>query len=126
MSTITLAPHVTVTRRSSTARPRSQAGRVRLTRRGRLVVLALAFAVVVACAVWLAAGSAATREEGGTPAVEIVTVAPGDTLWDIASDTAAVTGGDVRGVMEQIQQLNTLDSSVVYAGQELRVPTAAE
>lgn len=128
MSTITLAPQVRqqarTVRRTTTrdqVRPRSQ---VRLTRRGRLVVLALAFAVVVAAAVWLAAGSAASREAGAAPAVEVVTVAPGETLWGLASDVASTTGDDVRAVMEQIQQLNTLDSSLVYAGQELRVPTS--
>lgn len=126
MSTITFAPQVSTVRRTTTARPvraRSQHGQVRLTRRGRLVVLAFAFAVVIAAAVWLAAGSAATREGGGAPAVEVVTVAPGETLWGLASDVASTTGDDVRSVMEQIQQLNTLDSSMVYAGQQLRVPT---
>lgn len=123
MSTITFAPHVSTVRRTTSARPVRARNQVRLTRRGRLVVLALAFAVVVATAVWLAAGSAATREGGGDPAVEVVTVAPGETLWGLASDVAATTGDDVRSVMEQIQQLNTLDSSMVYAGQQLRVPT---
>lgn len=129
MSTIALAPQAgpqTRTARRTTTRsqvrPRSQ---VRLTRRGRLVVLALAFAVVVAAAVWLATGSAASRDTGGSPAVEVVTVAPGETLWGLASDVASTTGDDVRAVMEQIQQLNTLDSSLVYAGQELRVPSSA-
>ena len=118
MSTMTIAP---------ISRPmRSRAGRsqVRLTRRGRLVVLALAFAAVAAVAVWLAAGSAATQEQGSGPQVEVVTVAPGDTLWDIASDAAAATGsGDVRDMMQRIEQLNAIDASVVYVGQELRVPT---
>jgi len=88
------------------------------------VVLVLALAVVAAIAMTLAAGSAATGEGGDPGAVEVVTVAPGDTLWDIASDVAAHTGeGDVREVMEHIQQLNTLDSSMVYVGQQLRVPS---
>lgn len=121
MSTIAIAPQARPIRRT-TSQARRQQGQVRLTRRGRLVVLALAFAIVAAAAVWLAAGSAATREGGGSPAVEVVTVAPGETLWGLASDVAATTGDDVRSVMEQIQQLNTLDSSMVYAGQQLRVP----
>lgn len=123
MSTISIAPRVApAARRRPVEARRSQ---VRLTRRGRLVVLALAFAVVAAVAVWLAAGSAATYEQGSATQIEVVTVAPGDTLWEIASDAAAATGGDdVRDMMEHIQQLNTLDSSVVYAGQELRIPAA--
>ncbi|MCR1786468.1 LysM peptidoglycan-binding domain-containing protein [Nocardioides carbamazepini] len=121
MSTITLAPRVAPTRRTtSPSRPRSQ---VRLTRRGRLVVFLLALAVAALAAVWLAAGSAATRDDAGAPQLDLVTVAPGDTLWDIASDAATRSGDDVRDMMRTIQQLNTLDGSVVYVGQELRVPT---
>lgn len=118
MSTIALTGPISS--RTRLAAPRSQ---VRLTRRGRLAVLLLAFVVVAAAAVWLAAGSAAGPESGGAPAVEIVTVAPGDTLWGIASEAAAASGEDIDDVMEHIRQLNTLDGSSVFAGQELRVPT---
>ncbi|MDQ6523593.1 LysM peptidoglycan-binding domain-containing protein [Nocardioides sp. LHD-245] len=123
MSTITLAPRVVPARRAtSTVRSR---GQVRLTRRGRTVVFLLALAVVALVAVWLAAGSAATRDQAGAPQVDLVTVAPGDTLWDIASDVAVGSGDDVRDAMRTIQQLNTLDGSVVYVGQELRVPSSS-
>lgn len=128
MSTITLAPRVAPVRRpasaprAASARPAAR-GQVRLTRRGRVVVFLLALAVVALVAVWLAAGSAATRVDGGAPQVQVVTVGPGDTLWDIASAAAGTSGDDVRDMMQTIQQLNTLDGSVVYVGQELRVPT---
>ena len=112
MSTITLAPQV-----SYHPRP------VRLTRRGRLVVFTFGVLLAFALGVWFAAGSVATQE-GGVEQVEVVTVAPGETLWDIASDAAAVAGeGDVGAMVERIQDMNSLDSSMVYAGQELRVPT---
>ncbi len=138
MSTISIAPHRVSTGRSNAVRvgtsrvaatrrvaqPARGAGRVRLTRRGRVVVFLFAFAVVAALAVAIAAGSAATRDGGGAPAVDVVTVAPGETLWDIASDVAAASGGDVRGAMADIQDLNTLDGSMVYAGQQLRIPAA--
>lgn len=133
MSTISIAPHrVTASRVGATrvaatrrgAQPARRPGQVRLTRRGRVVVFLFAFAVVAALAVAIAAGSAATREDGGAPAVDVVTVAPGETLWDIASDVAAARGGNVRGAMADIQDLNTLDGSMVYAGQQLRIPAA--
>lgn len=131
MSTISIAPHRVTTSRAATrptarpARPaQSAGGPVRLTRRGRAVVFLFAAALVAVVAVWLAAGSAADREAGNAPAVDVITVAPGDTLWDIASDSAAVTGDDVRSAMEEIQQLNTLDGSLVFAGQQLRVPSS--
>ncbi|MCG8152944.1 LysM peptidoglycan-binding domain-containing protein [Pimelobacter simplex] len=93
-----------------------------MTRRGRLLVFVLALLAVVAAALWLAAGSAASRDAGAPAEVDVVTVAPGDTLWDIASDAAATTGDDVRDMMQRIEQLNALDGGTVYVGQDLRVP----
>ena len=89
----------------------------RLTRRGRLVVFALAFLVVVAIGVAFAGGSMAT---GDKEATETVVVAPGDTLWEIASGVA--DDGDVRDMMSHISDLNQLDSVALAAGQRLEVP----
>lgn len=111
MSTITLAPQVRY-------QPRS----VRLTRRGRLVVFALGVLIAFALGVWFAVGSVATQE-GGVEQVEVVTVAPGETLWDIAADAAAATGGSTGDMVDRIEEMNALDSSMLYAGQELRIPT---
>jgi hypothetical protein len=108
MSTITFAPHASF-------QPRS----VRLTRRGRLVVFTFGVLLAFALGVWFAAGSTATRDSG-VEQVEIVSVAPGETLWDIASDA---TDGNVGDMVHRIQDMNSLDSSMVYAGQKLRVPT---
>lgn len=112
MSTITLAPSVSYAQRP-----------VRLTRRGRLVVFGFGVLLAFALGVWFAAGSVATQE-AGVQEVDVVTVAPGDTLWDIAADAAAATGeGDVGDMVARIQEMNSLDSSMVIAGQELRIPT---
>lgn len=94
---------------------------VRLTRRGRLVVLAAALLVAFAVGVFVtAAGSVATQEPGTPEPTRIVQVSSGDTLWGIASDLA--DDGDVRAMMERIERLNALDSSVLQAGQRLVVP----
>lgn len=92
----------------------------RLTRRGRLVVLTLALLAVLAAGVWLSAGSVATQERGTPEPTEVVMVGSGDTLWGIASEAA--DGGDVRTMIERIQDLNALESGMVVAGQHLRVP----
>jgi Tfp pilus assembly protein FimV len=99
-------------------RPRSV---VRLTRRGRVVVVVAALLVAFAIGVFVtAAGSVATQRPGSPEPTRIVQVGTGDTLWDIAAGLA--DDGDVRAVMEEIKQLNALDSGVLQAGQRLVVP----
>ena len=99
------------------ARPRST---VRLTRRGRVVVVLLALLVVLGVGIVLASGSVAT-DHGGTPEpTAVVLVGPGDTLWDIAS--AAADDGDVEAMIDRIQKLNALDSGMLIAGQRLLIP----
>lgn len=95
---------------------------VRLTRRGRLVVLLLALGAVLTAGLWLAQASTADADAAPEPA-RVVVVAPGETLWGLAQETVTVTGeGDVAGVVTEIQELNDLDSGALQAGQELRVP----
>jgi hypothetical protein len=98
---------------------------VRLTRRGRLVVLLLGLALALAAGVFLGAGSVATERPGTPEPTRIVMVGSGDTLWDIAADAAAASGEtDVRSMVTRIERLNALDSGMVLAGQRLRVPTS--
>ncbi len=120
MSTMVLAPVTTTVRRPVAGRSPS----VRLTRRGRVVLVVAGLLMALAVALVFAGGAVGT-DEAGTPALtETVTVAPGDTLWGIASDVAA--GDDVRDMMKQIERLNALDSAVLQAGQKLRVPVVEE
>lgn len=97
------------------------ASTVRLTRRGRLVVLLAALGLVLAVGFFLASGSVATRDAGTPEPTRVVMVGAGDTLWDIAADLA--DEGDVRSMMDRIEQLNALESGMLTVGQELRVPT---
>ena len=94
---------------------------VRLTRRGRVVVVVAALLVAFAIGVFVtAAGSVATQQPGTPAPTKIVQVGTGDTLWDIAASLA--DDGDVRAVMAEIKQLNALDSGELQAGQRLVVP----
>ena len=99
------------------------APQMRLTRRGRLVVLALALIAVLALGLAIASASAA-GDHAGSPDVHVVTVQPGDTLWDIAGDAATKTGEQTGEMVQRISDLNTIDGGMVYAGQELRVPNS--
>jgi LysM repeat protein len=111
MSTITLSP-------AYVARP--AVSTVRLTRRGRFVVLLLAIGVVLTAALLLSGRSTATSESGRSVPTEKVLVEPGQTLWGIAAEVA--DDGDVRAMVDRIEQLNALDDSMLYAGQVLFVP----
>ena len=117
MSTLSLAPAFV-----PAARPTRST--VRLTRRGRLAVFLTSLLVVLSAAFVLAGGAVGTGEAGQPVPTEIVQVAPGDTLWGIASEIA--TDGDVRAVMNEIERLNALESTGVSAGQKLRVPVSSD
>ncbi len=99
---------------------RSGSGRVRLTRRGQLAVVLAGLMLMLTTAFVWGGGSAATEHAGVPEATRVVTVAPGDTLWDIAADLAE--DGEVRSMVDRIERLNALDSAMLQAGQRIRVP----
>lgn len=99
--------------------PAPVAAPLRLTRRGRLSITLVAAAILSVGAV----SGAQDVVAGGAPVAvqtEAVTVAPGQSLWSIA--TNAVPGADPRDVIIDIQELNDLPSVQVVAGQRLVVP----
>jgi Tfp pilus assembly protein FimV len=96
---------------------------LRLTRRGKVVLLGLlALLLLVAVSVGRTGSQAATVTETGT-ALQQTTVQPGDTLWSVAQRIAP--DNDPRQVVAQIRRINHLHSSSLQAGQLLLLPTAA-
>ncbi|WP_344757131.1 LysM peptidoglycan-binding domain-containing protein [Gryllotalpicola koreensis] len=97
---------------------------LRLTRRGRLVLVAAAAAPLVAAAVWFGVSSGSAAAGGvsaGAPAsIEHVTVRPGESLWQIAETVAP--HDDPREVIDAIVDMNGLQSSVVTPGESLAIP----
>jgi LysM repeat protein len=94
--------------------------RLRLTRRGRIVVAILA--VLAACGLFVA-GASAAQASGPTSvhgrAAQVI-VQPGDTLWSIAQ--SADPNADARAIVQQILQANRLTDPNITAGQRLWVP----
>lgn len=92
---------------------------LRLTRRGRLALLAL---LMVACGglflVLSGVGAAGTRT--GSVPVRYVSVESGDTLWGIAGRVAP--GVDRRETVRRIVELNALPGALLDAGQRIAVP----
>ena len=102
------------------AQPVARRVRVRLTRRGR-VVLTLAFlAAAIALMVPLGGLATATLTGGNPEPVRIVEVGPGETLYGIADDLAAP--GEIREMVHRIQELNSLPGGQITEGQKLAVP----
>ncbi len=100
---------------------------LRLTRRGRVVVAALAVAVIaaIALAVGLAGAGGAQAANHGQPragyqGMHEIVVRPGQTLWSIAS--VAEPGSDPRDVVQQIMTANAMTGTTITAGQLLWVP----
>ena len=96
---------------------------VRLTRRGRLVVFLGTLLIVLLLGIVWGTGSVATEQAGTPEPTRVVMVGPGDTLYDLAAE-ATPADGDVAAMVERIQRLNALDSGMLVAGQELRIPTS--
>jgi len=106
----------------------SAPGPIRLTRRGRIVVAALAVIVAAATAslVWLAvagqaqaSNQAPSRQTSGQRMMRVV-VQPGQTLWSIAMRVEPTA--DPRAVVQQIIDANSLTGPAIQAGQVLWIP----
>ena len=97
------------------------ASTVRLTRRGRTVVLlALVTLLLAAFSLGRAATQAAPHGSAApTPAAQTV-VKPGETPWAVAKRVAP--GHDPRATVLRIQELNDLEGGMVRAGQLLVLP----
>ena len=123
MSTISIQAPLTVP--VAAAAGRSVSTRLRITARGRRLLVVLAAAPVLGAIAFslLAGGSAVASGESAEPvAFETVTVLPGDTLWSIAADAAP--GVDPREVIDDIKSLNNLSSGMIQVGASIAIPTA--
>ncbi|HEY3436491.1 MAG TPA: LysM peptidoglycan-binding domain-containing protein [Actinotalea sp.] len=93
---------------------------LRLTGRGRTVALVLGAALAVGAA--LSAQSAAAGSPADPVRVETVTVAAGETLWEIAGQVAG-RGEDRRDVVARLMDLNGLTETGLVAGQQIFIPS---
>lgn len=107
-----------VTSADAVARTRTP---LRLTQRGRTVLLSiLALPLVVGIAVAALDGGGATATMSDPASLQYVMVAPGQTLWGLATELAP--GADPRDVIDDIMRFNRLGSADLAAGQQLAIP----
>ena len=135
MSTLSISPAFIPTQRPAPGRPATQrpapghpmaeevaADRrnLRLTRRGRVVLVLGFLALALALMTVFGALATATHEAGIPEQVRVLQVGPGDTLYDIAGRVAKP--GHVREMVHHIQELNSLSGSTLQVGQQLAIP----
>lgn len=117
MSTMTINQFDTRSFRPAVAAPAP----VRLTRRGKAVVLATAIAALAVLAVMFGPSSTATDHAGTPVETTSVRILPGHTLWEIAGE--ANPNGDIRRTVDEIIKLNSMPSaSALQVGTEIAVP----
>lgn len=93
---------------------------VRLTRRGRLVVV-MALTLLLFAIVSLGHAVAdAGHQRGHLAVTHTWVVQPGENLWSIA--TSVAPGTDPRDTVARIVELNHLPSAAVTVGEALQVP----
>lgn len=83
-------------------------------------VTVLLTTVVLLFAVMFTSGAEA---DTAAPQTDLHVVQPGDTLWNLASRQTPA-GGDVWATVDVIRDLNEIDGSTLYAGDQLVVPAA--
>ncbi|WP_423465152.1 LysM peptidoglycan-binding domain-containing protein [Promicromonospora sp. MS192] len=92
---------------------------LRITRRGRVVLVLLAMLLVAPMATW---GATAVASAPGEPVeVRVHAVQPGETLWGYAQEVVR-PGEDVRDAVARLQELNEMSSGSVRVGQLLLLP----
>lgn len=109
---------------TSSPQATASTSRLRLTRRGRLVLGALAV-ILALTALTLGAMFSASQAQAATDATshttfEYIVAGPGDTLWSIAEQIAP--NADPRVVIDDVKRLNQIDVSSLDVGQELAIP----
>ncbi|WP_242607528.1 LysM peptidoglycan-binding domain-containing protein [Zhihengliuella halotolerans] len=122
---ISLAPDPSFASTAQLSAPRTRPGKLRLTQRGRFVLIGLPLMLGAALLVLLVGllnspANAAGSLEVAAPEVEAVTVLSGDSLWGLAQEFAPAR--DPRIVISEIVELNGLEKQVVEVGQEVFVP----
>lgn len=110
MSATTASQHTTST------------GHTRLTRRGRVLLVAGLVSVLFA-AFSLGRSVSEAAAPSAEPVRHLITVQQGDSLWTLAQEVAPDT--DPRDVVAQIRDLNDLSTPGLKPGQQLLLPVAA-
>lgn len=101
--------------------PIDTGGALRLTRRGRLAFLSIG--AVLAGSVVVGGSWASADEPRAARPVATHTVAAGESLWSIAAGIAT-PADDIRSIVDELVQLNSLPTAGLHVGDQILVPAA--
>jgi hypothetical protein len=93
---------------------------LRITARGRAVLLALLAMPLVASALVFGIGAGAASGTNSSTPLSTVTVVGGETLWGLAHELAP--NADPRDVIASIMAVNQLTSADIQPGEKLEIP----
>ena len=119
---VTSRPAVPSVRKASHQRGLSQRGR----RARTIIVLALLMAIAGQLFTWqsgqdhLSGQSAAANSQAAKVAIHYISVRAGETLWALAGRYAP--NQDAQTWIDQVVQVNNLNSGILSAGQTLAIP----
>jgi hypothetical protein len=92
---------------------------LRLTRRGRVVLVLFAMLLLAPMVTW---GATAVASSPGEPTeVRVHAVQPGETLWGFAQEVTR-PGEDVRHAVSRLQELNEMSTGTLRVGELLLLP----
>ncbi|MCI1983187.1 MAG: LysM peptidoglycan-binding domain-containing protein [Bifidobacteriaceae bacterium] len=124
MSAVMGQVRVTGATRARTKNEHATKTTMKLTARGKAVFTGLGAAVLLAVSMGVWNGTVANS----APATQEVTsyvVRPGDTLWSYAASTTK-PGDDVRETVQELMDLNNMESAAVSVGQRIVVPVTEQ
>ena len=106
-----------------TARPAATSRRshLRMTARGRAVLLTIIAAPLVAAALFMGLNSGAASGSTSSQPLQKVTVVGGETLWGLANEIAPKS--DPRDVIANIMSVNRLTTADIQPGEQLLIPS---
>jgi nucleoid-associated protein YgaU len=114
-----LARAAAPTRPAPSARPATRSARLRLTRRGRLLLVVLPSVLAATCGLVAVAGPLVPAQADPATSRSVV-VGAGDTLWSIAERVAP--NSDPRDVVARLEAANGLPDATIQAGARLVLP----
>jgi LysM repeat protein len=104
----------------ATSTRRATTTHLRITARGRAVLLSLLALPLVATALIVGLGAGAANGSSSSTPLTKVTVVGGETLWGLAHEIAP--NADPRDVIAGIMAVNQLKSADIQPGERLSIP----